>query len=536
MRLSTRLLSNAVTTYLRLGTGFAIGIFSTWYILGAVGTIGFGMIALSVSSTSPSRALERTIRIGLVRELAGAIASKDPGALRINIASTFYLCRQTAIGLVGLTALLASLAAAGVFNTPDNQPELKWVLAILVLSEGFHAVVRILSAPFLQSLFAAQQVGLDNLLTVGARLTYALSAVIVFGWLFREEPLSRQLVGFAVSRATLQLADVGLGIWWAKRRIPGLKLDMAAFDRAEYEAVRHTIWHTSHISLLLNLNTQFVAVLINLFFGLTYNSIWQVVVQFSGFARMVADGILRGIAPMTAHLQKEGKMTVVKALITRSIRYQFAVSIPTAILLGVYAHPLLELWVGSRFANDPSLTIAGISVAEALNLATLMVLILLAVRTLRAGFFGVERILYGMGEVRSYSWFSKWATLLCLGLAIGSIAWFGNPVLATLAIFVSHVLFSPGVVLRALKNVTDLSIRVVLRESLPRPLLAGFLFLIAMWLVRPYFVDLTVLRLIVLLAISVSLFFLLALSVLSEPTERQRIVQLLRSAATKLVR
>ena len=69
MRLSTRLLSNAATNYLRMGATFALGLFTTWYVVGAAGVVGFGLISLAVSSSGPSRALERTLRLGLVREL-----------------------------------------------------------------------------------------------------------------------------------------------------------------------------------------------------------------------------------------------------------------------------------------------------------------------------------------------------------------------------------------------------------------------------------------------------------------------------------
>ena len=98
-------------------------------------------------------------------------------------------------------------------------------------------------------------------------------------------------------------------------------------------------------------------------------------------------------------------MRAVIDLMARSIRYQLAVALPVAILLGIFAHPLLALWVGERLATD----LAGIPVSEALDLASEIVWIMLAARVLRAGVYGTERILYGMGGVRSYAWFSNGA-------------------------------------------------------------------------------------------------------------------------------
>ena len=45
MRLSSRLIRNATSSYFRLGTSFVIGVFITWYAIGEVGVIGFGLMA-----------------------------------------------------------------------------------------------------------------------------------------------------------------------------------------------------------------------------------------------------------------------------------------------------------------------------------------------------------------------------------------------------------------------------------------------------------------------------------------------------------
>ena len=528
MRLSTRLIRNAATSYFRLGTTFVITIFTTWYLIGEIGVIGFGLMALAVSSTGPSVALERALRFGLVRELAAAIAAGDPLSLRRSLTSAFRLCLEAAVPLAALVAALAGLAWAGVFNTPSGQPDLRLALAALILGEGIHAGVRLLTSPFLQSLFAAQYLGVDNLLIILSRATYAASALAVFGWLLAGESLALRLIGFAVSRATFQLLDVAVGIWIAKRRLPGLRLDRKAFDVAEYRAVRSTVWHTSHVTILLNINPQLLAILINLFFGLPFNTMWQIAVQFSGYARMFSEGMLRGIAPLATHLQQEGRLRAVIELMGRSVRYQLALVLPAAILMGVWVHPLLDLWVGGRLAADSQLAEAGILPAEALGLTAMLALVLLALRTLRAGFFGVERVLYGIGKVQSYAWFAKWATLGTIGSAWALMAWYGHPVFAALALLVFHSWFSPGVVLRAARRETGMRIGATLRRSAPRPLLAGLIFLALQLPVRWYLPDLTLPGLVALLAGSGLVYGALALALAAEADERDRLRGLLR--------
>lgn len=528
MRVSTRLIRNAASSYFRLGTTFLITVFTTWYLIGEIGVIGFGLMALAVSSTGPSVAVERALRFGLVRELAAAIASGSSFAMRRSLTSAFRLCLEAAVPLAALVLALTGLAWAGVFNTPEDQPELRLALAALLLGEGIHIGVRLLASPYLQSLFAAQFLGIDNLLIVLYRVTYGLSALLVFGWLLAGEGLAVQLAGYAVSRVTLQLTDVGLGIWIAKRRLPGLRLDRRAYDPEEYRAVRGTVWHTSHVTILLNTNPQLLAILINLFFGLPFNTMWQIAVQFTGYVKMFSEGLLRGVAPLATHLQQEGRMGAVIDLMRRSVRYQLALVLPAVVLLGVWVHPILDLWVGRRMAADSQLVAAGIQPAEALGLTASLALVLLAVRMLRSIFFGIERVLYGIGKVRSYAWFAKWAALGTVGAGWALMAWLSHPIFAALALLVFHGGFFPGVVLRAANRGTGMSVGSTLRRSAPRPLLAGLILLALMLPVRWLLPELTVLGLLALLVASGLVYSALALLLVAEPDERERLRGLLR--------
>lgn len=533
MRMSTRLLSNATTTFLRLGTTFVLGMFTTWYLVGTIGVAGFGVIALATSSTGVTRTLELALRQGLVRELASAIASGEAAKIRQSLSAAAQLCRRMLIPVVVITGGIAVVAALGGFNTPSDQPSFKWGLFALILGEGVYAGARVRSAPYVQSLFAGQHVGVDNLLVVVSRVTYALSAVLVFGWVLPGRDLVTQLAGYAVSRASIQLLDVGLGIWLAKRLIPGLKLDPKV-ERQDYLAVRSTVWHSSHVEILLNLCPQFLAVLINLFFGLTFNGLWQIVVQLSGYIQMLAEGLLRGIEPLTTHLQRIGRMETVKDLMARTIRYQLAFSLPAAIMIGSLAHPILYLWVGERLARDPYLTEAGISLAAALDLTSSMTLVMLAVRTLRSASFGIERTLYGLGAVRSYSWFAKWALLLTVIVSSLLMYLTGDPLGAPWGLLITYIIYSPGVILTAAKKTTALPVLETLRRSLPRPLFANLLFAAAL---LPLGLAVERLSPAQLLAIFVGyglLYTILALVFIAERDEQRRLLEIAGSVGPRL--
>jgi hypothetical protein len=524
MRLSTRLLSNAATTYVRLATTFVFGVFATWYMLGTLGVVGFGLIALATSSSSLSRSVEAALRSGLVRELAAAIATDDAARVRITFNATRRFCARVTRLVLVITSIVAGLAWVGFFNLPADQPRLRVALVALIVGEGLYVTARVLGAPFAQALFASQRVAIDNLLQVVQRATYALSAVLVFGVFVRGGDLQAQLVGFAASRVSLQLADVAIAVALARRLVPGLEPE-ASLDPREYEAVRSTVLGSSQVEVLLHFGPQVLAVLINLFFGLTYNSIWQVAVQFSGYARMASESLLRGIEPLTAQLLTRGRRSTAINLLAQAGRYQLAVTLAPAVFLAVYAEPLLNLWVRNRLAGDPNLAAAGVSPSQAVALASTMALLLLVARVLRASVYGIERGLYGMGYVHAYAWFAKWCALITVGLGTALLALTGRPETAPLALILAHGFFAV-VVLYAARAAAGIPVAVTLSQSVPRPLAANVVFLIILLALRPHFEELSIVGLLALGSVALVAYGSLAILIVASATERMRIVEL----------
>lgn len=534
MRISSRLLSNAASTYLRLGSTFVIGLFVTWYLLGTAGTVGFGLIALSFATTGLSHSLERALRFGMVRELAEAVSTDDPRRLQRSVSSALRLCLQVAVPLAALVAVLAVLAAWGVFRTPEDAPQLRLALAALIVGEGLQALVRLLFAPLVQTLYAGQRVTIDNLLMVVSRASYAVSAVLVFGVWLDGQDLATQLMGFALTRGSLQLVDVALGVLVVRRMHPGLRWTTAHWDREEYLATRSTIWHSSQVLVLLNFIPMALAVLVNLFFGLTYNSLWQIAVQFSGYAWMLAEGLVRGLSPMTTHLQSQGRDDSTRELLVHSVRYQWAVVLPATLVLGVFARPLLDLWVGGRLAGDPALQDSALQntalpsqmpTQDVLTFLAGLCFVLLAARVLRAGFYAVEQVLYGLGRVRSYAWCAKWSLLLAVTLTTGLFTAGAGLSSAAWALLASVAIFSPWTVLRVMRREIGLGVGELLRRSLLRPLAVSAAWLPLLLVARSQVGD-SVLQLTSWLAVLGLVLGVASWFWILRPTERERLIQM----------
>ena len=526
MRLSNRLLSNAATTYLRLGATFLFGVFFVWYAIGKVGVTGFGMLAFATATSGLSGAVQEAIQQSLVRELAAAIATGEISRVRKSLTCAIVLCAPAAVLLVLVSALIAALAYFGVFNTPANLSGLSLGLAILLLIEGFHAGIRLACAPYTQGLLAAQHVGLDNLWMGLGRLTNPVAAVVVFGYLLPQAGLADKLLGFAAARGTLQLLHIALGVWLAKLRVPGLKFQRSAFDHAEFRSILGTVWHTGQFTLLMNLNVQFLAILINLFFGMTYNAVWQIVAQLGGYARLFSQALLRGVDPLSAHMQQQGRQAAIVDLMMRTIRYQVGSVLPVVATLTIFMHPILNLWVAGRMAGSQQLAWAGLTVAQAIDMIAVMAYVHLAAQVVRGSTFGVERMLYGLGHVRSYSWFAKYAAVLNVGLAALLMWYFETPIVAPISLFVVYSIYYPGIILGAAARRVGLPVARTL-WAIPRPVVASAILCVPLVLLRWQLPQLTVLSLVGVAGGAAAMSGILMYAIGLEADERARINQLL---------
>jgi hypothetical protein len=212
----------------------------------------------------------------------------------------------------------------------------------------------------------------------------------------------------------------------------------------------------------------------------------------------------------------------------RTIRYQLGSTLPLAVFLVIFMHPILNLWIGGRLENwGQQLAQAGLDIGGAINLIAILAYVLLAAQVVRASMYGVQL-------VRSYSWFAKYGALISIGLAALLMWLTGSPVAGPVALLITNLIFYPGIVLSAAMREVDLPLAESLAESVPRPLIVAALVCIPAVLVRLWVAELTLVSLIGLVAGLGIVYALLFYGVILLPDERARIRELLRGSGGRL--
>jgi O-antigen/teichoic acid export membrane protein len=525
MRISSRLIRNALTTYLRLGTTFLIGIFLTWYLIGEVGLVGFGMVSLATGALGLS-AIDNAVRQSIVRELAAAVASGRPRRLERALASTLALCAVAAILMALVFLGLGAAAGAGFFRT-SGDGSLDAVLGWLFVAEGIVLACGTLLAPYTQAVYAAQRLGVENALAVVQRCVNAVAAVLALALLWPNGSVAERLLGFAWLRCGLVCLETAGEAVVARLLVPGLRLRLAAFDRRVFRAASSTVWNAAQVTLSGTANHGGIAVLVNLFFGITYNGVWQVMSQVGGHVRMIGQALLRGIDPLSTHLQRSGAHATILDLMGRSIRYQLLAVAPVGVAYAIFLVPVLDLWVGGRLRQDVGLVAAGIDVSAAIGLTAAMGAINILAEALRMATRGVERMLFGLGHVRAYAWFARYSALLALGGSALFMWLTGSPVWAPVPLVVVNFVFYDLIVLRAAARLRGLAPGATLVRALPRPAAVTAIVALPMLLLRLGVERLDAGGLAGLLVLGAVLLAAAGWWVGLEPGERRRLVQIM---------
>lgn len=132
--------------------------------------------------------------------------------------------------------------------------------------------------------------------------------------------------------------------------------------------------------------------IVNLFFGLTGNTVFGLAYQFVAYVRQATVGVTIGLDAVSARLSAAGEQPL-RALMRHSTRLHGLAALPAGAAVFLLAEPLIRLWLGARF-KVPELYLPGIIIT---------VKIISVSMTARAIAEGWMMILYGAGFLRRYA-------------------------------------------------------------------------------------------------------------------------------------
>ena len=382
-----RALIRIAANYGRLAASLVLGLTLVRLLLGELGNDGYGLIALLGSTIGLSAFLRDVVRRSMIRELSAAHHSGSEAGFRRTYNAALLLA--AGIGLLTIALFGILLLLLPLFRIPESLlPAARWFVAAKAF-ELFWLIA--LAPPVNMYLVTERMVEYNVWLVVERGAAVAAAAWIVFGNSVHSTASAIVMYGaMSAGLVVLTLLAASVRICLADRRlVPALRMaDRDAFG----PLLRIGGWYAT-MMVAMSMHLRLGALIMNLAFGLWWNTVFGLAMTLTSYMRMIATGMTTGLDAVTGRLSSTHGDEVVRRLIHHSTRLHGVVTFPAALVLLVLAEPLLELWVGGR-VEDPAAVMG-----PTVTLIRIMALGI-AVRSISDGWI---TILYGAGHIARYA-------------------------------------------------------------------------------------------------------------------------------------
>ncbi|MCE5327992.1 MAG: oligosaccharide flippase family protein [Planctomycetaceae bacterium] len=347
MKTSTRITLNTATNWAYSGLRALIQLAMVPFLLEKLGTSGYGIIGLVGVIVSSTELLDMGLRSGLGRHLAFEIARKD--YRRFNELASTGLATYLILGsLFASACIILARPIAALFKVP---PELVNQAVFLIRVYGGLSIL----VYFLQPVFNATIIG-ENRFDIRNYLDMGYT-VVQGGLLFAVLGLtSYGLMGYTlVSSGTLVLSLLAR-VWAAKRLWPSMRLSprFVRLDAFKPMLSLGSKLFVFHLTRFISIRSD--PIIITRFFGPAGVALYTPGLSLPAMADQIIGGFRGQLETVATRFHAVGEKARLHALLIRGTKYTLLMGIAACVILGVFAHSIIKVWLGRRLGESYQIT------------------------------------------------------------------------------------------------------------------------------------------------------------------------------------
>jgi O-antigen/teichoic acid export membrane protein len=467
-----QIIKNITSSWFALGTNILVGLFLSPFILHRLGDSAFGVWVLTFSITGYYGLFDLGIRSSIVRYVSKHLAtgSKEDLARLINTALFGYGC----IGVVSLLVTgIMSIYVNALFKIP---PEFRSSAHLLIWMVGTSVALGFplgVVGGFLEGL---QRFDVLNISTVIQTLLRALLIVLFLrhGW---------GLLTITFITVALPIIASVVRVFIALHLCPVL-FGLKYVDRSTFRTIVHYSSTTFMIMVAGRLKFKTDEIVIGSMISaaaITYFNIGARIVDYAGG---VVNSLAANFLPVVSQSEATGNTGRLRKLFVAGNRLCAFTIFPITASLLILGKSVIEVWVGKKYIVT--------------SYPVLVIMIIPSTIMFAQAVSG--RVLFGMSKHRTWAWVTLIEGVCNLTLSILLVRPYGiiGDALGTaIPLTCSFVLFMPGHLCRLL----GIRLRTYLREAFVLPLLITVPLVVALLLMKKWFIPHTYRQLAVQLVI-----------------------------------
>jgi len=334
---SKRIAINTLATYGRSVLAMGLALFSSRWVLNALGQSDFGLYSVVGSIIVFIVFLNMVMAGSAARFFAFSIGKRDPDEVNcwFNAALSIHIC--LAFLLVGVGWPVGEMVVRHVLNIPHDRVQVcVWVFRVSLLS----AFVSMLAVPFIAMFTAKQHIAeLAVWALLQSVLTFALAFSLRYASGDRLLFYTVGMVGIVVmvqiaqivrAKATFQECRIALDQWFSGERL------RAMFTYCSWNLIG---------SLGSILRDQGSAILLNLYFGPQLNAAYGIASQVSSQTNQLSASMVGAFAPEITASEGRGDRVRMLSLSNQASKLGTLMVLVFAIPLMLEMDYVLKLWL-----------------------------------------------------------------------------------------------------------------------------------------------------------------------------------------------
>jgi O-antigen/teichoic acid export membrane protein len=346
MRQSTKLVSNTLATFIRMGLTVGVGLVTTRLLLSSLGTTDFGLLGAITATHFVASMCCASLLVSVQRHLAYEVGRQDHAAQGRVLSSSLALCGLAAIVFCGLGEVLAWFVMHSLKIPAERVSAAWWVYQTTLAG----VVITTLMVPFQSVLAAHQELAISGAIDV-------LSAIARFGSVLAILYVDAdRLIGFSCFNLLAQIAVAIVLAAIVSRRYRAVRLNTAEVSRTEMRRLMDFSGWALTGNLAWSLRQYASAILVNLRFGAMANAGFSVALQVATYAGNLGTAISRAVQPAIVAMEASGNRREVHNLTNVAGKYVTVLLSLVFVPFFIEASDVLRLWLGAVPPDAVTLT------------------------------------------------------------------------------------------------------------------------------------------------------------------------------------
>jgi O-antigen/teichoic acid export membrane protein len=338
--LKKRFAVNVMMNWAATAVSMVVPFFLTPFVVRHLGTQGYGVWILAVSTVSYLNLLDLGLRSAVIRFVSKAQAQGKMEDATSAIGTALWFRLLLSAGVAVISVLLA-LAAPHLFKIP---PDLKFAAQITVLLCALGVGVTLTTGVFGAVLAAINRFDILSSVTMAQTVTRAVGVLLILR-------SGRGLISLACWELTVVLLAGLTTSAIALKIFPSSRTRVARPDMK----VLRAIWSYSFTTFIFMIAVQIVintdSLVIGAFLSVGLVTFYAIGSSLVSYSSQVTTAVSTTFTPMASGLEASGRYADLQKMLMRGTQATLGLVLPIALTLIFRGATFITLWMGPQYAK-----------------------------------------------------------------------------------------------------------------------------------------------------------------------------------------